>query len=144
MLNQSYSDWLSGQTFTYWIETSYIFWNIHIIQMLYECGHTNFHFFYLKHTHHRLFPSLLVFALNIYTQIHESVQQTQFICLPTKTFLSRFFLRSASRNRFTLITFTRGRLWKSKCSPQKHMSPFCLDDVRAYSVLSRHKSQKYL
>lgn len=42
------------------------------------------------------------------------------------------------------ITFTCGRLVKSKCSPQKQSSDFCLDEVRANSVLSKHSSQKYL
>lgn len=42
------------------------------------------------------------------------------------------------------MTFTWGKLVKSKCSPQKQSSDFCFDDVRANSVLSRHSSQKYL
>ena len=33
---------------------------------------------------------------------------------------------------------------KSNCSPQNSMSFFCFVDVRAYNVLSRHNSQKYL
>lgn len=66
------------------------------------------------------------------------------INLPTRMFLSLFFLRSASLQTLMLIMLTRGRLWNSKCSPQKQSSPFCLQDVLAYSVLSKHTSQKYL
>lgn len=39
---------------------------------------------------------------------------------------------------------TAGRLVNSNCSPQKHISHFCLLDVRAYRALSRSSSQKYL
>uniref|UniRef100_A0A224XYE8 Putative secreted protein n=1 Tax=Panstrongylus lignarius TaxID=156445 RepID=A0A224XYE8_9HEMI len=66
------------------------------------------------------------------------------LTLPINTFLSLFFFRSASLYKLMLITLTVGRLKKSKCSPQKHISPFCLHDVLAYSVLSRQSSQKYL
>lgn len=66
------------------------------------------------------------------------------VYIPTKKLLSFFFFLSPSRNKCTFMTFTWGKLVKSKCSPQKHNSDFCFDDVRANSVLSRHSSQKYL
>lgn len=63
---------------------------------------------------------------------------------PTRELLSRFRFRSPSRHRFMLITLAGGRLWNSKCSPQKHKSDFSLVEVRAYKVLSSRSSQKYL
>lgn len=39
---------------------------------------------------------------------------------------------------------TDGRLLKSKRSPQKMLSVFSLQEVRAYRLSSRHSSQKYL
>lgn len=64
--------------------------------------------------------------------------------IPIKKLLSFFFFLSPSLYKCIFITFTWGKLVKSKCSPQKQSSVFCLDDVRAKSVLSKHSSQKYL
>ena len=36
-----------------------------------------------------------------------------------------------------------GRLWNSKCSPQKTLSVLSLPVVRAYSTSSRHSSHRY-
>jgi len=45
----------------------------------------------------------------------------------------------STRNKDSMTTYKR-----SKCSPQNSMSTLSRDVVRAYRVLSRQTSQKYL